>query len=191
MLGPWQTTPGPGPPVRQVAGRHMPAAWRVLHRTASGRTAGLRILQLQITLVSSPIGGTFWAGDSSQSTSEPPPCRQGFEGEAGEAGKRGVVPGAGAHPRHEPGPKAGGGSTLAPSLCGSCGRRWEAGGVWPQAWNQLYPGGWPREWGFPLRPAHSPWLYPGVRPAVGEAAGQGDRGKGPCSPREVCVPGIL
>lgn len=110
----------------------MPATWRVYteQQVAEPQASGCSSLRQHWGRLP---WGTFWAGDSSQGTSEPPRCQQGCEGEAGEAAERGAVPGAGAHPRHESGPKAGGGSTLAPGLCGSCGQTWKAGGIWPQA----------------------------------------------------------
>ena len=48
-------------------------------RTASGRTSGLRMFQPQ-TISATSHGGAFWAGGSSQGTSEPPRCWQGLKG---------------------------------------------------------------------------------------------------------------
>lgn len=79
------------------------------------------------------------------------------------------MPAFGACPRPESVPRAGSGQPWPRASMVLVGRdeRWEGLGRMPR---MLYPRGWPREWGFPLRPAHFWWL---LVPLWSEEAGPG------------------
>lgn len=93
------------------------------------------------------------------------------------------MPGAGACPRPDSVPRAGSRQPWLRASMALVGRdgRWEELGHTPR---MLYPGGWPREWGFPLCPAHFLWLFV---PPWSEAAGLGAWGL--CLPRAFSAPG--
>lgn len=158
--GPWATAGHAGPwSTCRTGGWASCASYKEgVRRTASGRTSGPRMFQLQTPGVTSH-GGTFWAGGLSQGTPEPPRYQQGLEGRPERQGEgccawgwslaqARIGPPCCQRQRLGPGPlwllwaETEGGRDSAPSLEPAVPAG--AGG---------------REWGFPLGPAHSLWPF--------------------------------
>lgn len=102
---------GRGRPRRALGYPHRTGGWAPcvsykegVSRTASGRTSGLRTFQPQTISVTSH-GGAFWAGGSSQGTSQRPRCWQGLKGRPERQGRG--EPSLGLEP--VPGPNQSGG----------------------------------------------------------------------------------